>query len=327
MADFNQFGNAVPPQPGDPQHCAQCEAMLTDALDGTLNTEEQAMFDLHVAGCAVCSAMLADAERGLAWMTMLKAAPPEPSEALLHRIFAETTGKAALETRNARESRWQASTLLGHSAATAGVPASRPREFTGNVLPFRTRFVSGLRSLGHTMLQPRLAMTAAMAFFSIALTMNLTGIRLSSLKVGDLRPSSILRTCYSAKARVMRYGDNLRVVYELESRVRDLQHSDDYFPANAPASENAPNAPASTSPGQPPTGNGQQPGGRAPEDEQNKSQHSKPGQGTSRREVPGDLLFTGPMHRRGTESASLRHFAVFFPESSTSAIKDEGGQA
>jgi hypothetical protein len=69
------------------------------------------------------------------------------------------------------------------------------------------------------MLQPRLAMTAAMAFFSIALTMNLTGVRLSQLRASDLKPSSILRSCYEAKAKVVRYSDNLRVVYELESRV------------------------------------------------------------------------------------------------------------
>ena len=35
--------------------------------------------------------------------------------------------------------------------------------------------------------QPRMAMTAAMAFFSLALTMNLTGIHLSDLKPGAIR--------------------------------------------------------------------------------------------------------------------------------------------
>lgn len=323
MADFNQFGSAIPPQSGDAHHCAQCEAMLADALDGTLSAEDQAMFDLHTAGCPSCAAMLADAERGFSWMEMLKAVPPEPPAALLERIFAETSGKAAEDARAAREQRHHASTLLGHPIATAARSVERPESFSTNVIPFRTRFVSGLRSLGQTMLQPRLAMTAAMAFFSIALTMNLTGIRLSRLRASDFRPSSILRSCYSAKARVMRYGDNLRVVYELESRVRDLQHSDDYFPASAPASQNAP---ATTSPGQTPAGSGQQPAGQSPQNEHDKSSRPKPGQGTSRRETPGGLN-VDPMHRRGTESASLQHFAVFFPELSTSTIKDEGGRA
>lgn len=333
MADFNQFGSAVPPQAGVAHHCAQCEAMLADALDGTLSAQDQATFDLHMAGCPSCSAMLADAERGLRWMETLKADALEPPAALLERIFSQTTGaqtagaKATGAAADAalveRESRHKTTTLLGHPIAAAA-RTTHPQAFGGNVVPFRSRFANGLRSLGQSMLQPRLAMTAAMAFFSIALTMNLTGVRLSSFKASDLRPSSILRSCYSAKARVMRYGDNLRVVYELESRVRDLQRSDDDFPASAPATQNAP----ATSPAQPPSGAGQQPGGQAPRNEQNQqnqSPHPKPGQGTSRRETPGGLL-VGPMHRRGTESATLQHFAVFFPESFYST-RDEGGRA
>ena len=48
MADFNQFGSAKPSNlggPGNSQHCAQCEAMLSDALDGTLSATDQATFD------------------------------------------------------------------------------------------------------------------------------------------------------------------------------------------------------------------------------------------------------------------------------------------
>ena len=82
------------------------------------------------------------------------------------------------------------------------------------------------------MLQPRLAMTAAMAFFSIALTMDLTGVRLQDLRTSDLRPSSLKRDFYSANARVVQYYEGLRVVYELESRVHDLQSAAD---SDAPA--------------------------------------------------------------------------------------------
>jgi len=55
--DLNQFGSAKPTQSGDPQHCAQCEAMLTDALDGTLSPADQAAFDLHLLSCTPCSSM------------------------------------------------------------------------------------------------------------------------------------------------------------------------------------------------------------------------------------------------------------------------------
>jgi len=75
--------------------------------------------------------------------------------------------------------------------------------------------------------QPRMLMTAAMAFFSIALTLNLTGVRLSSLRLADLRPRSVRsymeRQLTMASVPIVRYYDHLRLVYEVESRVRELR--------------------------------------------------------------------------------------------------------
>ena len=82
----------------------------------------------------------------------------------------------------------------------------------------------------HTVMQPRFAMTAAMAFFSIALTMNIAGVRLSSLHASDLKPSSVKKSFWAANGRVVRYYDNLRVVYELESRVHEMQRDNDTEP-------------------------------------------------------------------------------------------------
>ncbi len=128
----------------------------------------------------------------------------------------------------------------------------------GNVLPFRVRAASAVRSssFAQLMLQPRLAMTAAMAFLSIALTLDLTGVRLQDLRASDLRPSSLKRDFYSANARVVQYYEGLRVVYELESRVHDLQSAtDNDAPAASDPSRSArptPNQPASQpAPGEP----------------------------------------------------------------------------
>ena len=66
-----------------------------------------------------------------------------------------------------------------------------------------------------------------MAFFSIGLTLNLTGVQLNQLHARDLKPSSVRRNFYQANAHVVRYVENLRAVYELESRVRDLQRTSD----------------------------------------------------------------------------------------------------
>jgi hypothetical protein len=256
--DFNQFGfgSTNPAQSGNPQHCAQCEAMLMDALDGALTPVDQAAFDLHLLSCVACSAMVADAKRGAAWLEMLKVPRPEPSSSLLDRILAQTSGQLSTTTAAGSSSKIKAAspylvtpnTILGQHLAD---DRSFPLQVLSNVLPFRSRFASSfnLRAVGHHLLQPRLAMTAAMAFFSVALTMSLTGVSITQFRASDLRPSSIKRGFSEANAHVIRYYDNLRVVYELESRVRDLQNSsetDNSTPTNTKPANGSPTVPSST---------------------------------------------------------------------------------
>ena len=332
MADFNQFGSAKPGNlggPGTSQHCAQSEAMLSDALDGALSAADQTTFDLHLAGCPSCTTMFADAQRGAAWMEMLKSPRPEPPSTLLERIIAQTSGQAAAQTAAAHKP----PIVLGSNdrLRTPGTLPGRPilvpssttqPAFSTNVIPFRTRIIHGFRSIGQTMLQPRLAMTAAMAFFSIALTMNLTGVRLSGLRASDLKPSSIMRSASQAKASVVRYTDNLRVVYELESRVRDLQRSsDDDGTAGSSGSAATPanqNAPAGQKPagGQQPTDQNQKPGTQ----KQNQKQ-TKPNPGSSRRETPGgNIRLVEAVPPRALSPFSSQAFVVLYP-----SVKQEGG--
>jgi hypothetical protein len=281
VADFNQFGSVKPSQGSNPQHCAQCEAMLSDALDGTLSATDQATFDLHMAGCPTCATMLADARRGAAWMEMLKSPRPEPPITLLERIIAQTSAKDAVPATppivlGSTDRLRTPNTITGPTL----VPSSVQPAFATNVIPFRTRLTQGFRSLGQTMLQPRLAMTAAMAFFSIALTLNLTGVRITDLRASDFKPSSIMRSAYEAKARVVRYSDNLRVVYELESRVRDLQRSsDDNGSSTSPAPQNTPAT------GQQPP-NQKQDQNQKPGNQKQDQKQTKPNPGSSRRETP-----------------------------------------
>jgi hypothetical protein len=229
--------------------------MLADALDHTLSVEEQALFDAHMAICEPCAGMLADARRGAAWLELLRDPRPEPSAELLTKILAQTSGAepAAL------------------APAVQPAPAfAGPR---GVVLPFASRPMAarwtGFREnlLARTLLQPRLAMTAAMAFFSIALTLNLTGVRLGEVHASDLKPASLKRGFYAANARVVQYYEGLRVVYELESRVHDLQSDP------GPAEQTPAAAPAA--PQQQP-GNSQRP----------QPQRPSPGPGSSYREAP-----------------------------------------
>ena len=235
MNEFSQFGSGREGRSAAAKVCSHFESMLTDAIDGTLSQEDQDAFDLHLVGCESCRTMLADARRGAAWMEMLRPYPPQPSADLVDRILGSTSLSAeAMGSQAAAESGAFVTPMLAgaSSAPAAGVLAGLPVGFgsaPGKVVPFHRPLSERfhIRSVGHTLLQPRLAMTAAMAFFSIALTLNLTGVKLSQLRVSDLRPSSLKRSFSEANAHVARYYDNLRVVYELESRVHDLQKSSD----------------------------------------------------------------------------------------------------
>jgi hypothetical protein len=263
--------------------------MLADALDGALSPEDQALFDRHTAHCGPCAQLLADARRGAAWLEMLRDPRPEPPAALLERILAETSGNvpSAAHPIEIPGTGFQPVPAAIHGGATVLVPAYGVSGYAaqGKVLPFRVRAAAAVRasSLGQLMLQPRLAMTAAMAFLSIALTLDLTGVRLQDMRASDLRPSSLKRDFYSANAQVVQYYEGLRVVYELESRVHDLQSATDNDATGGAVPANSPSSPAS-SPNQPasqPAPAKQTPGAQP---QQRPAPRPSPNSGTSRRE-------------------------------------------
>lgn len=304
MADSRQFGSsrtfgdkATGSPSSDSGHCARCEAMLADALDGTLSATDQEFFDLHVSHCGPCSQQLADARRGAAWLEMLRMPAPEPPAAMVERILAQTSLSQTASHIIPTDMQASGFTDADFAHPQDGAPALASgyaiagSSAHGNVIPFPRRAVAGFRasSFGQIMLQPRLAMTAAMAFFSIALTMNLTGIHPTSLRASDLQPSSLKRSYHDVNARVVRYYEGLRVVYELESRVHDLQSATDSdaaagsqaAPSNSdqPANSAPSNQPAPANQKPAPQSPGKQPQGTKPEPAK-----SAPSSGTSRRE-------------------------------------------
>jgi hypothetical protein len=72
---------------------------------------------------------------------------------------------------------------------------------------------------------PRFAMSFGMAFFSITMLLNVAGFHIADLKHVDLSAKGIQKTYYTTEARVVRYYENIRLVYEIESRVRDLRRA------------------------------------------------------------------------------------------------------
>jgi hypothetical protein len=325
-----QFGDkAAGNLTGDAVQCAQCEAMLADALDGALAADRQERFDAHVAECGLCSQMLADARRGVAWLEMLRTPRPEPPVTLLEQILAATSGaegtiNAGRVVLGGMEHGGFASAMLGRSPLVGGVAAVAPGFVAsgtgasyGNVVPFRTRATATLRrsSLGQIAFQPRFAMTAAMAFFSIALTLNLTGVHPLSLRASDLRPSSLKRNFTDADARVVRYYEGLRVVYELESRVHDFEGATgNDVPAGSQSAPSNPDQPAVQSPSAQPGSGGQKDASPA---DRNQPERKRPSAnpGTSRREelIPSRRLVaasrTGKSYGKQTQEPRERVMA------------------
>ena len=198
---MSQFLGGGPRISGDggEDTCLMCEASLVDLMDGVLDPDVEARVRAHAAGCLGCGALLRDAERGLASIRLLHDTPLTVPEDLLGKILARTA----------------------RGVPTLAEVATEPYA-VGNVLTFGYRGAPGQR-------EARILMTAAMAFFSIALTLSLAGVRLSDLDQAVRSPASIgvsaSRQFFDTKKQVVSFYDNLRVVREVEATVEDLRHS------------------------------------------------------------------------------------------------------
>jgi anti-sigma factor RsiW len=220
MTQFDGFDHGT-------EGCAVCEAMLPEAVDGTLSAEEQSAFDRHVASCTHCADELSEAQRGAAWLSMLKSKAPEPPAGLLARILAETSAEAAV-----------AASAAASAAPVAYEPEHAPAWMTGQKKSggWSMRWAETRMKIGEVfslsnatmMLQPRLAMTAAMAFFSMALTLNLMGVHVRDMRLADFSTSGLKRTVADAGASATRDIMNMRVVYQMESRVNDLRNDEQH---------------------------------------------------------------------------------------------------
>jgi Putative zinc-finger len=216
-------------EPGRGLRCDEWVDRIADALDGTLTAADAAAFTRHHGECALCAQMLKETHQGKAWMEYL-AVEPEVPAGLLEKILARTSEPP----------------VPGIAMPALAVPA-RPA-WHRVALPV-------VRQAARQVLEPRLMMTVAMAFFSIALTLNLTGIKLTELRPSDFQPSrvkaNLTRQYYSTNLQVTKYYENLRLVYEMEARVRELRRSTESEPAGTPSPNETPKQPARDGTGSP----------------------------------------------------------------------------
>jgi hypothetical protein len=182
--------------------CSQFEALLAEALDDTLEGGLKAAFHAHGQSCAACGPILAEAREGMLLLTSLPEV--EPPKNLVHNILAATSQAEAKGTAPAQ--------------------------------PVKAGWMDRLRI--PPMLQTRFVTSFCMAFFSLSLTLSLAGVKVTDVTRFVMHPTELRKNVVmqytQVEAKVERYYDNMRLVVEVESRVRDLKKA----AGPAPGSEN-----------------------------------------------------------------------------------------
>jgi hypothetical protein len=178
--------------------CADFEVLLSDYLDGTLSAAVREDMDRHMAVCPACAEMFEDAKAAVTFMGGVRAVIPPP-DLITRIVYQAPTG-----------------------------PVRDPLQRQG--------FLStAIGKWFQPVLQPRFAMGMAMTILSFAMLERCTGIQVQHIKPSDLSPvhvwdgfqDRVLRT----KDRAVKYYENLLVVYDIESRLRELRED------NPPASQ------------------------------------------------------------------------------------------
>ena len=180
--------------------CNEFDALLSEALDQQLTGARLASFQAHAGVCALCGPLLTEAEQGQRWLKSLQEV--EPPAHLRNSILAATSG---LDTVR----------MAGMAGPAQISWFERVRDWAGTI-------VSPVFAVAR---QPRFAMSFGMAFFSLSITLSLAGVKLTDLRHADLRPSAIRRSYYETSGRVVKYYENIRFVYQIESRVREFKRA------------------------------------------------------------------------------------------------------
>jgi len=189
----------MPDHTSNGMQCNEFDVLLTDALDGVLSGTGLDRFQAHARSCATCGPLLAEAESGRSWLKGLSEV--EPPVNLVMNILASTSG---IDTQRLRVTTRSAQPHISWWERTQA---------------------SLLEPIWATVRQPRFAMSFGMAFFALSVVLTVAGVRPADLRQVSLRPSAIRHAYYSTQAHVVHYYENVRIVYEVESRVRELKRN------------------------------------------------------------------------------------------------------
>jgi anti-sigma factor RsiW len=176
-------------------HCSDIEILLAEYVDGTLHGGVKSAVESHLSACPGCRELAEDAAAAVAFMA--RTAPVEAPPELLTRILFEA-------------------------------PAVKPtlaRRLFGRVLGGWIEPV----------LQPRLAMGMGVA--ALSFVMLRPGVR--QLTPADLNPVKVWTAVENRASRVWDRGvksyENLRLVYEIQTRLSQWQEEAPAQPSEASA--------------------------------------------------------------------------------------------
>jgi len=161
--------------------CDQIEARLSDYLDGMLQAPERAAFEAHVKTCEECAPLLASVTNVMSGLRSMEELEAPPG--LVYRILDQTLGPREKVTV------WQA----------------------------LQNFILGLA-------KPKFAYGATSVMATLIIVLAASGISLRKPKLADLRPATVVRNvdrkAHLVYAQSVKYVSDLRVVYEIQSRLR-----------------------------------------------------------------------------------------------------------
>jgi hypothetical protein len=201
--------------------CAEVEILLCDYVDGTIRAGEKTALESHIATCGACAELSRDVTGVVSFIG--RAAIVEPPPELLTRI-------------------------LHHLPSVK--PEAEKRAW------WRRAFGGWFQ----TILQPRPVMGMAMTILSFAMLAKFSPVKVTQLHASDLDPvkiwASIDDRTHRAWDRTMKYYDNLRLVIEIQSRLKEWKDQDQASVSAPPPQEAEKNGSAGRQPA--PTNAGQE---------------------------------------------------------------------
>ncbi len=175
-------------------NCGDFESQLADYIDGTLSEAERAALEVHASACPVCREFMSEVLGATSFLKHVQEIEP-PAELITRIAYQAPLGR------------------------TRG-----PFERQSLLSAFAAKWLNPI-------LQPRLVMGMAMTVLSFAMLERCTGVKGQHLQPADINPVRVWggmeEKAVRLKDRLVKNYENLRVVYEIETRLKDLRQQQD----------------------------------------------------------------------------------------------------